>query len=54
MIIGINGYAGSGKDTVGTIIQYLKANPSDNTSLEDALDFPISHQWWLEENSGWK
>ena len=25
MIIGINGYAGSGKDTVGTIIQYLSS-----------------------------
>jgi hypothetical protein len=53
MIIGINGYAGSGKDNVGTIIQYLKANPL-NTSLEDILDFPLTHQWWLEESSGWE
>jgi len=53
MIIGINGYAGSGKDTVGTIIQYLKAKPL-NTSLEDILDFPLTHQWWLEESSGWE
>jgi hypothetical protein len=53
MIIGINGYASSGKDTVGTIIQYLKAKPL-NTSLEDILDFPLTHQWWLEEASGWE
>lgn len=55
MIIGINGYAGSGKDTVGTIIQYLKTNNGINhPSLEDVLDFPLSHQWWLEEKSGWE
>jgi hypothetical protein len=55
MIIGINGYAGSGKDTVGTIIQYLKTNISDTiVSLEDVLEFPLTHQWWLEEQSGWK
>jgi hypothetical protein len=53
MIIGINGYAGSGKDTVGTIIQYLQTTPS-NVSLEDVLDFPLTHQWWLEEASGWE
>jgi len=53
MIIGINGYAGSGKDTVGTIIQYLKTTPS-NVSLEDGLDFPLTHQWWLEYESGWE
>ena len=53
MIIGINGYAGSGKDTVGTIIQYLQTIPS-NVSLEDVLDFPLTHQWWLEEASGWE
>jgi len=55
MIIGINGYAGSGKDTVGTIIQYLKTNISDTiVSLEDVLEFPLTHQGWLEEQSGWK
>jgi hypothetical protein len=55
MIIGINGYAGSGKDTVGTIIQYLKTNISDTiVSLEDVLEFPLTHQRWLEEQSGWK
>lgn len=32
MIIGINGYAGSGKDTVGMIIQNLTAYPQDDTT----------------------
>lgn len=54
MIIGINGYAGSGKDTVGTIIQYLQTTPSGNVTLEDVLDFPLTHQWWLEDSSGWE
>ena len=56
MIIGINGYSGSGKDTVGTIIQYLSVNDDNQptTSLEDVLEFPITHEWWLEEQSGWE
>jgi hypothetical protein len=55
MIIGINGYAGSGKDTVGSIIQYLKTNIPDTViSLEDVLEFPLTHQQWLEQQSGWK
>lgn len=55
MIIGINGYAGSGKDTVGTIIQYLVANPTEDTvTLQDVMDFPTMHEWWLEEQSGWE
>ena len=52
-IIGLSGYSHSGKDTVGTIIQYLQTTPS-NVSLEDVLDFPLTHQWWLEEASGWE
>jgi hypothetical protein len=52
-IIGLSGYSHSGKDTVGTIIQYLQTIPS-NVSLEDVLDFPLTHQWWLEEASGWE
>jgi len=55
MIIGINGYAGSGKDTVGTIIQYLVASPTENTvTLQDVMDFPTMHEWWLDEQSGWE
>jgi hypothetical protein len=52
MIIGINGYAGSGKDTVGTIIQYLQANT--NIHLKDVLKKTPHHIWWLEERSGWE
>ena len=55
MIIGINGYAGSGKDTVGTIIQYMYANHSHpSTSLEEVLKEPDAHDWWLEEQSSWE
>jgi hypothetical protein len=55
MIIGINGYAGSGKDTVGTIIQYLVASPTkDTVTLQDVMDFPTMHEWWLDEQSGWE
>jgi hypothetical protein len=55
MIIGINGYSGSGKDTVGTIIQYMHANHSHpSTSLEEVLKNPYQHDWWLEEQSEWE
>jgi len=52
MIIGINGYAGSGKDTVGTIIQYLQADT--NVPLKGVLKKTPHHIWWLEERSGWE
>ena len=52
MIIGISGYSGSGKDTVGIIIQYLKA--STKIPLRQVLKKPKNHEWWLEERSGWK
>jgi len=55
MIIGINGYAGSGKDTVGTIIQYLHCHQHNrNESLQDILKEPSYHEWWLENESGWE
>jgi hypothetical protein len=55
MIIGINGYAGSGKDTVGKLIQIATCdNLPDGLDIEDLLnDYPIN-QWWLEEKSGWE
>jgi hypothetical protein len=54
-IIGINGYASSGKDTVGTIIQYLVASPTkDTVTLPDVMDFTTMHEWWLDEQSGWE
>ena len=52
MIIGINGYSGSGKDTVGTIIQYLQADT--NIPLKGVLNKTPHHIWWLEERSGWE
>jgi hypothetical protein len=53
MIIGINGYSGSGKDTIGIMIQYLNCI-SSSTPLEDILKAPTHNQWWLEESSGWE
>jgi len=52
MIIGINGYSGSGKDTVGTIIQYLQADT--NIPLKGVLNKTPHHIWWLEDRSGWE
>ena len=55
MIIGINGYSGSGKDTVGLIIQYLLcSHEHPAVSLDDVLKKPEDHQWWLEEQSKWE
>jgi hypothetical protein len=55
MIIGINGYSGSGKDTVGTIIQYLLCpHHNPNESLQKILKDPNFHEWWLEDDSGWE
>jgi hypothetical protein len=53
MIIGINGRIGSGKDTVGKIIQYLLCfNVGDITAIE-AVTNP-EHEWWLEEQTRWE
>lgn len=54
MIIGINGYSGSGKDTVGVIIQYLNCRNVGNVSIEEAIKDYEHHQWWLEEQSEWE
>lgn len=53
MIIGINGYAGSGKDTAGILIQYIQANMG-KANLEEVTEKYSEHQWWLEEKSGWE
>jgi hypothetical protein len=53
MIIGINGKIGVGKDTVGTIIQYLKCYNTGNAKIEDVISNPY-HEWWLEEQSGFE
>ena len=59
MIIGVSGYSGSGKDLVGTIIQYLVANNqtgynNSNTSIKDIIKSQDEHQWWLDEQSNWE
>lgn len=54
MIIGINGYAGSGKDTIGIIIQFLNSYGTANVTLEELVADYKNHEWWLEEQSGWE
>jgi len=56
MIIGINGYSGSGKDTVGAIIQYIFAHQEEPLALpvEDMVTNMEEHGWFLEEHSGWE
>lgn len=54
MIIGINGFAGSGKDTVGIILQYLNSIDVGNLTIEDIIKNYSFHEWWLEEQSGWE
>jgi len=53
MIIGINGYSGSGKDTVGTIIQYLNCD-NPQTSIEKICADYSEYEYWLDEQSGWE
>lgn len=53
MIIGLNGYGGSGKDAIGVIIQYLNCNNVGKVSLEEAISNYKDHEWWLEDQSGW-
>jgi len=54
MIIGINGYSGSGKDTIGVIIQYLNCINVGNLTIEDVVKDYKSHEWWLEDQSTWE
>lgn len=53
MIIGVSGYSGSGKDTVGAIIQYLNCqNPQ--SSIEEISTNYSEYEYWLDEQSGWE
>lgn len=55
MIIGINGYSGSGKDTVGKLIQLLLCdNLKENAHIQEVLEKYEDNQWWVEEKSGWE
>lgn len=52
-IIGVSGYGGSGKDTVGIIIQYLLCKPG-KPPIEAVLNNIVDNKWWLEEGSSWE
>ena len=54
MIIGVSGYSGSGKDTVGAIIQYLKCVNVGNNAIEDVCKDYQDHEEWLIEQSEWE
>lgn len=54
MIIALNGYSGSGKDTVAAIIQYLMCDNVGTLEVEDIIKHYKPHKWWLEEQSGWE
>jgi hypothetical protein len=52
-IIGISGYSGVGKDTVGTIIQYVNCeNPQ--SSIEEMCANYSEYEYWLDEQSNWE
>lgn len=52
-IIGVFGYAGSGKDTVGSLIQYVLSGNYD-VPINEVLENYKNNEWWLEEKSGWE
>lgn len=56
MIIGINGYAGSGKDTVGKLIQIASCKDiPEGVDIDELINqYHILHEWWIEEQSGWE
>jgi hypothetical protein len=54
MIIGINGYAGSGKDTIGKLIQIATCiDLPEGLDLEEMIN-NSDHSWWIEDGSGWE
>jgi hypothetical protein len=53
MIIGINGYSNSGKDTVGIMIQYLMCE-EPHTPIEKICADYLEYEYWLDEQSGWE
>ena len=52
-IIGVFGYAGSGKDTVGSLIQYVLSGNYD-VPINEVIENYKNNEWWLEEKSGWE
>jgi len=53
MIIGVSGYSGSGKDTVGAIIQYINF-PNPKFSIEEVCAKYAEYEELLDEESGWE
>lgn len=53
-IIGLAGYAGTGKDTVARIMQYINAGDTSGITLQQVLKEEDTHGWWLEAKSGWR
>jgi len=54
-IIGISGKIGSGKDTVGKLVQLIICkSKGTKADLTDVTDHTGTHDWWLEDNSGWE
>lgn len=53
-LIGLNGYANSGKDTVALMWQYLTTKAKIKPSIEDVIKNPAIYNWWLKENAGWE
>jgi hypothetical protein len=51
-IIGVFGYAGSGKDTVGKLIQYNMSR--SRISIKEVIEDYSNNEWWMEEQSGWE
>ena len=49
MIIGINGKIGSGKDTIGKIVQYLTTHPYD-VDIQTYLDKEVNGQFEIKSN----
>jgi hypothetical protein len=54
MIIALNGYAGSGKDTIAAIIQYLLCTNKGDLDIQNVVKYYDKHAWWLEYQSGWE
>jgi len=53
MIIGVSGYSGSGKDTIGAIIQYLNFSDPLFASIEEVCANYKEYEQMLDEESGW-
>jgi len=54
MIIGLSGYSGTGKDTIGAMIQMLHCDSLGNHSVNDIISNYKDHEWWLDDESGWE